>query len=170
MSKPLSFYVIDEFISVDKYCKRKGMKPYKYEDKICYCSDINVEDQTFKDAVQYTYKGYIYDVLEGDQFHSDYMVILMRLPTLSYEELLNTALTSKFLDERAGAIGIILKEYQKEFKENLLTIKNGDFKSFGEKRNIKRMVKYIYNFIDDTNYIEELESIMNLCGEIKWRN
>lgn len=52
------------------------------------------------------------------------MVTLMRLPKLSYEELLNDALNSKHLEERIGETGIILKYYLKNFEKTLISMNN----------------------------------------------
>lgn len=116
MRKPLSFYVISERTDHVKYCKRKGLIPYKFIDK-------SLDGQILNYVTQYVYKGYIYNALGYDQCYSGYMLTLMRLPQLSYEELLNTALRSRKYAERAGATGMILKDYPKEFEKFLLSIK-----------------------------------------------
>jgi hypothetical protein len=79
MSKSLLFYVIDEHTDDVKYCKRRGLRPYKTKMK-------TLDNNPFEQVVQYIKDVFIYDVLECDQFYSDYMIILMRLPKLLYEE------------------------------------------------------------------------------------
>jgi len=168
VGKPLLFYVIDEHTDEIKYCKKIGLLPYKFEDKICYSSDPTIGNQTIKTVIQYTYKDYIYDALELSQCYSGYVVTLMRLPKLSYEVLLNTALTSTEYDERVGAVGIILKDYPNEFERYLSSIKNMDSINLSEKNKIKRMVTLINDFIkNSTSYVWHLERILSLCEELK---
>lgn len=160
MGVPLLFYVIDEHTDDVKYSKKKGMVPYKLENK-------TLDNQIYKSVIQYSYKDYIYDVLEANQCYSGYMVTLMRLPKLSYKELLGTALTSKKYEERAGAIGIILKDYPIEFERYLSSIKNMDFNNLTEKSSIKRMAKMINDFIrENTSYVWPLEKILSLCEDL----
>ena len=168
MGKPLLFYVIDERTDSAKYCKNKRMKPYKFEDLTCYCSDPAIDNYVYKNAIQYSYKGHIYDVLSSKQCYSGYEATLMRLPKLSYEELINTALESKKIDEIAGAIGMILKDYSVEFEQYLSSIKNMDFNNLSEKNSIKRMVTMINDFIrKNTSYVWPLEKILSLCEELQ---
>ena len=170
MGKPLLFYVIDEHTDEIKYCKKNGLLPYKFEDKVCYCSDPSIDNQIIKKVIQYAYKDYIYDALDLSQCYSGYVVTLMRLPKLSYEELLETALTSKKNEERAGSIGMILKDYPFEFEKYLLSVKNMDFNALEEKKDIKRVVDFINDFIrQNTSYVWSLEKILSLCEELKLR-
>jgi hypothetical protein len=168
MLKPLLFYVIDEHMDEIKYCKKRGLLPYKFKDRVCYCSDPLIGNQNIKSVIQYTYKGYTYDALDGSQCYSGYMVTLMRLPKPQYEELLKTALTSKKNEERAGSIGMILKDYPSEFEKYLLAVKNMDFNALEDKKGIKRIVDFINDFIrQNSSYVWPLEKILSLCEELK---
>jgi len=163
MSKPLLFYVIDERTDYIKYCKRKGMIPYKFTDK-------RLDGQIYKSAIQYTYQGHIYNVLNCAQCYSGYMITLMQLPKLSYEELIDIALSSTKSEERSGAIGIILKDYPNEFEQYLSSIKDIDSENLSKKNNVKRMVELINNFIkNNTSYAWSLEKILFLCEELESR-
>ncbi len=157
MSKPLLFYTVDEKTDVEKFCKRRGLKPHIFEIKELDGVRYSVVDKYIKD-------GYIYDVLNYDErCYSGYMVTLMRLPKLSFEELLNTALSSKSFQERAGAIGILLKDYPKEFERFL-----SDFnKNIGKGRQLKQ-IKRLAGFITDnrSHYSDELGKIVALCKRI----
>jgi hypothetical protein len=93
----------------------------------------------------------------------------MRLPKLSYKELLNDALHSKYLDERIGATGIILKDHSKEFENTLKSMNASAITDLENKKNVKRMVVYIYGLINGTHYITQLENIRDLCEELELR-
>ena len=160
MGKPLLFYLIDEHTDDIKYCEQKGMVPCKFADK-------ELDGKPYKSAIQYIYKGYIYDVLESGQCYSGYMLTLMRLPQPSYEQLLNVLLNSKHYEERVGATGVILKHYPKEFERSLTSIINAGTEQSKNRKGIKRMAKCVYNIINDSCYIKQFESIMNLCKEIE---
>ena len=136
MSRHLLFYTIDERTDVAKYCKRKGLKPDKVEKK-------TLDNKLFEDIVQYSKDGSRYIVLDEKQCYSGYMLTLMKLPILSYEELLNVALSSKKYDERAGAIGIILKCYAPKFEEYLLETSNNLPDNLLERKKFKKMVHFI---------------------------
>jgi len=165
MKKPLHFYVMNEHTDNIKYSKSKGLIPYKFKELRC-----ELDDNVIKTVIQYTKNGYIYDVLEGDQCYTrGYMTVLMRLPKLSYEELLNDALHSKHFDERIGATGIILKDYSKEFEKTLKSINDFVINNFKNKKNVKRMLVYIYSLIEGTHYIRQLENIRDLCKELELR-
>lgn len=162
MSKPLLFYAIYEFTDNIKYCKKKGLIPYKFKELTTKIPG----DTIIKKPIQYIKDDYYYDVLEKEACYSECEVILMRLPKLSYKELLNVAVNSKYSDERIGAIAIILKDYPKQFKESLLLMSNEGITKLGNKKNIKRMSKYVYDLIKDSWLREELENIMILCGKL----
>lgn len=160
MGKPLLFYTIDEQTDVSKYCKRKGLKPYKVINKI-------MDNCLLEQAVQYSKNGFLYDALEYDQCYSGYMVTLMRLPKMTYEELLKVALSSKSSDERAGAIGVILKDYPIQFENYLLKLSKSNTNTMYEKKRIKRMITFINNFVkDNTSYVCCRDRILRLCEEI----
>ena len=168
MNAPLLFYVVDECTDIIKYCKKKGMMPNKIEDKICYCSDPSAGNQIMKTVTQYTYKSYLYDVLDVSQCYSGYEVTLMRLPKLSYEELLETALTSKHFEERAGAIGMMLKDHPAAFEKFLLSVQTSEYKVSKEQKGIDRLVNFIVDFIWHNNsYVWPLKKILFLCEKIR---
>ena len=170
MRKPLLFYVIDERTDEIEFCKRRGLLPYKYEDRICYCSDSSIENQIIKTVVQYEYKGYIYDVLENSQCYSGYMLTLMRLPKQRYEELLKTALTSKENDEMAGSIGMILKDHPLEFEGYLYAVKNMDLNDLASRKSIKRVATFISGFVkQNISNVRSLERILSICEELALR-
>lgn len=157
MSKPLLFYTIDEFTDADRYCKRKGLTPFKFEYR-------ELDGHTFKSVIQYTKDGFIYDVLEADQCYSGYTITLMRSPKLSYENLLHIALTSRHLAERAGAIGIILKDYPLQFQDFLHAIGQKDSTVLYKNKHIERMIAFIHNDIRmHTSYVCHLKKILSFC-------
>lgn len=162
MKKSLHFYVIDERTDNIEYCRSRGLIPYKFKELKCA-----LDDNVIKTVVQYAGNGYVYDVLEGDQCYTkEYMVTLMRLPKLSYGELLNDALYSKYSEERIGATGIILKEYPKEFEKTLISITNSATVSLANKRGVRRMARYVYELINDSCYVSQLENIRDICKEL----
>ena len=163
MRKPLLFYTIDERTDIYNYCKRKGLRPYKFENKV-------LDGCLFEQASQYVKGDFMYEVLDCDQCYSGYMVTLMRLPKLSYEELLNVALTSKYLDERAGAIGTILKDYPNQFQDYLLALSQTSINTSREIKHIKRMITFINNFIkENTSYVWHFDRILLLCEKISYQ-
>ena len=159
-TKPLLFYMINEFTDDVKYCERMGMKPYKTVDKV-------LDHQTFQSAVQYSYRGYIYEVLVCTQCYSDAMVVLMRLPKLTYEDLLDTAVNSKHRDERVGALGVILKDHPNEFRQSLESMIETDPSQQQNQKNTSRMSAYVDDLITDSQYIEQLETIRDLCVKLE---
>lgn len=163
MNKPLLFYIIHEFTDIETYCKRKGLIPYKYKEM-----STGIEgDPVIKIAVQYIKEGYIYDVLEEEQCRSECMAVLMRLPKLTYEKLLSVALNSKYSDERIGSIGIILKDYPNEFEQFLTSMLDADTADLQNKKNIKRISKYVYNLINESYLIRDLENMRDLCEKLR---
>lgn len=162
MKKSLHFYVIDERTDNIEYCRSRGLIPYKFKELKC-----EPDNNAIKTVVQYAVNGYVYDVLEGDQCYTkEYMVTLMRLPKLSYAELLNDALYSEYSEERTGATGIILKEHPKEFEKTLISITNSATVSLANKRSVKRMARYVYELINDSCYVRQLENIRDICKEL----
>jgi hypothetical protein len=162
VGKPLLFYVIDERTSDIEFYKKRGFREHKIEEKKCYCTDTSIETQSFRHAVQYSLKGFVYEVLDESQCYSGYMVTLMRLPKLSYQELLSTSLCSRKYEERFGAIGIILKEHADEFQKYLLGIEGGS-KILPQKRKIVRMLRMINQIKKSTSYVRSAERILLLC-------
>lgn len=161
MKKELLFYVIGDHIDVDKYCKRRGFKPQEKVVKV-------LDDTPFEVVVQYNRNGQLYDVLGETECYSGYMVTLMKLPKLSYNELLDLALTSNNLDETAGAIGIILKECPKMFERFLSELTKNEIKNKIEQKQIARIVSLVYDLIRVyIGYVDELEKIFCLCEKLK---
>lgn len=164
MFKALRFYVIDEITDVNKYCKHKGFKPYNSVMK-------TLDGKPFEVVTQYTKSGYIYDVLNWDECYSGYMVTLAQRPQLSFKELVGIALTSKNAGERAGAIGILLKNHVDEFEKYLSDANENDCKDKTAQKEITRMATFIYDFVwPSTSYVEDLERIMLLCEKLKSRH
>ena len=162
MSKALLFYGISEFTNEERFCKKRGLKPYETEIKI-------LDDEPLEWIVRYVKDGFIYDVMECDQCYSGFMITLVRLPHLSFEELLSTALITKNFDERAGAIGMILKKYPSEFEKYLVSIKERINSDLPNKKRIIRIIKLINNFIvENTSYVWHLERILDLCKKLAY--
>ena len=163
MKKTLHFYVIDERTDNTKYAKSRGLKPYKFKELRC-----ELDDNVIKTVVQYTKGGYIYEVLEGDQCCTKgYMTVLMQLPKLSYQELLNDAIYSKYSEERIGSVSVILKDYSKEFENTLKSMDTSAIADIKNKKLLKRMAVYIYGLIEGTHYIDQLETIRDLCKKLE---
>ncbi len=161
VNKALLFYVIDEHTNLEKYCKIKRLIPYKTEIKM-------LDGKPFEQVIQYVKDGYLYDVLESNECYSGYMLTLVRKPSLSYEALLDVALSSRKYDERAGAIGIILKEYPEKFEKYITIILEDMDKKLRAKRNQVRMIRYINHVIkENTGYVWEHESLLALCQKIE---
>jgi len=163
MFKPLLFYTISDCVDDVEYCKSKRLKPHKTEKNMLDGLPIEV-------VVQYSKCGYIYDVLESEQCYSGYPITLMRLPKLSFDDLLIVAITSKHHEERAGAVGVILKDYSTEFEKYLLQLENDleNIRCRREKKKIARMVSYICHDVPNyTSYVWERKSILFLCKRIK---
>ena len=51
MSKALFFYTIDEFQDELKYCKRKGLKPYKYKQRTLNGQPFDVVATQYKKII-----------------------------------------------------------------------------------------------------------------------
>lgn len=158
MSKPLLFYSINERTDVYDYCKRKGLKPYKFENKV-------LDGYLFKDVIQYVKGDFVYEFLDDNEYYFG-MTILMRLPQLTYERLLNVALNSRYYDERVGAISIILKDYTKEFEQFLISMLNVEKKEIRYKRGLKRVSKFICWLMREY-YKSKLENIRDICEKLK---
>ena len=154
------FYCVDEFTNVEKYCRRKGLKPYKTISKF-------LDGCPFSAVVQYTKGGYVYDVLEYSQCYSGYMVTLMRLPKLLFTELLELAMTSRHADEREGAIGMILKDHEREFEVFLTALCDRDISDKREKKRVVRVARFILGYVrEHTSYVQDMEKVLDLCQQI----
>ena len=70
---------------------------------------------------------------------------------------------------RTGATGIILKEHPKEFEKTLISITNSATVSLANKRSVKRMARYVYELINDSCYVRQLENIRDICKELDLR-
>lgn len=157
----LLFYVIDEHTDDIKYCTKKGMVPHSYDNYI-------LDGHSYMKITQYLYKGHIYDVLEAGQCYSGFMVTLMKLPKLSYKELLNIALYSKKKGERLGAIGVILKDHPVDFENFLLTSREMDIDVLRRDKSIINVIRIINGFIKiSSSYVWQLKNILKLCEEIE---
>jgi len=159
MSKPRLFYTIGEHTDISYYCKRKGLIPKKFEIK-------ELDGRPFKSVSQYVKGNFKYEVLEADQCYSGYMVTLVRLPRLSYEDLLKVALTSRYSDERAGAIGTILKDYTYQFQQHLMMLAQMDINALSHKKYVRRMLAFIKDLKKYTSYVWQLDEILLLCEKI----
>lgn len=159
MCKPLLFYTITDYTNEAKICKRKGLKPYQQITK-------TLDGKPFPVVTHYSKGGYVYKALEYSQCYSGYMTTLMRLPKMSYHELLNVALTSNSSDERAGATGIILKEHPNEFEQYLISAKDMPLPK-KERKQFDRLVHFILDFVCEyTSYVQERKRILTLCKDI----
>ncbi len=78
------------------------------------------------------------------------------------------AINSKHYDERVGATGVILIDYPKEFEQSLLAMIDDDKVLLDNKKNRKRMSKYVYGFINESHYMEFLDNIWSACKQLKW--
>ena len=161
MGKPRLFYIIYEFTNEDKYCKRNGLMPYKIQEMSTHI----IGDPIIYMPIQYIKRGYVYEVLDDNEYYFG-MTILMRLPQLTYERLLNVALNSRYYDERVGAISIILKDYTKEFEQFLISMLNVEKKEIRYKRGLKRVSKYICWLMREY-YKSKLENIRDICEKLK---
>lgn len=157
MSKSLLFYTLDEWTDIEHYCKRRRIKPYRWENK-------SLDDYDFKVVTQYIKNGFVYDVLDWDKCYSGHEITLMKLPKLSYEELMSVALNSKHSDERAGAVGMILKEYSDKFEELLLKCIEAKETVSGKEKQLTRMVKFINEHVRKSiSHMQSLDRTMLLC-------
>lgn len=161
MAKAELFYVIGEYTNDDKYCKSKGLKPHKTVIK-------SLDKKPFLVVKEYSKNGTIYASLEADECYSGYVVTLMRLPELPFEELLSVAMTAKRIEDRAGALGIILKKYSSAFTQYLLMIKRSENLNPAQKKQIALVTTFIYDFIwKNSFYIQGMEDVLSLCKELK---
>ena len=163
MFKPLLFYTIAEYTSVEKYCKRKRLVPHRTVVK-------SFDNKPFPVVTQYKKDGYIYDVLGYSECYSGCMVTLMRLPPLPFQGLLKVALASRSLDERAGAIGMILKKYLDEFEDYLEEANQNPFLHKNEKKQIARITKFILDSVyTNTSYVQDMDRLRYLCKAMSSR-
>ncbi len=161
MGKSELFYAVGEYTDDSKYCKSKGLKPHKTVMK-------SLDGKPFPVVTEYSKDGDIYAALEADMCYSGYVVTLMRLPELPFEELLSVALTAKRIEDRAGALGIILKKYASAFTQYLQMTKQNRNLNPVQKKQIALVATFIYDFIrENTSYVREMEDILLLCKELK---
>ena len=155
------FYTINDRTDDSKYLKRKGFIPYQVVTR-------TLDGNPFDTVVKYQNNGFIYEVLDPSQCYSGYMITLMKLPKLSYEELLKVALDSCHVEERAGAVGIILKEHPEEFEKFLEQVKNVERFDEKFKKKIRRLLSFVCDFIGPfTSFAQRFPKIMSTCEEIK---
>lgn len=158
MSKPLLFYLLNEWTDEAVYFWVRGLKPCKIEEK-------TLDNELFIQVVQYTKGGYVYDVFDGNCYNG-HMITLMRLPKLSYEELLQTVLTSRHYDERMGAMGIILKEHLPNFEQYLMEIIRQGAADWRSRNQVKRLLKVINELSEICGSVRELDRMHLLCEQL----
>lgn len=158
--KKLLFYTVGEYIGVSDFCKRKGLKALKTITK-------SLDGFPFEVAVQYSSGKYAYEVLDCSECYSGFMTTLMRLPKLTYEQLLEVALTSKSFDEKAGAVGIILKDHSGEFKYFLSSFVENLGADTSDTARVKEVAVLITEFIKERNdRVCKMVDILLLCNNI----
>ena len=161
MGKSELFYAIGEYTDDARYFKRKGLQPYKIAMK-------SLDGKPFPVVLEYTNGKDIYVSLEADKCYSGYVVTLMRLPKLSFDELLSVALTANRIEDRAGSLGIILKNHEDRFEQYLLAIKQNEYLDTIHKKQIAVVTTFVCEFIQkNTSYIRDMEKILSLCAELK---
>lgn len=161
MGKSELFYAVGEYIDDAKYCKSKGLRPHKTIMK-------SFEGKPFSVVVEYAKGDNIYVSLTESKCYSGYTVTLMRLPELPFEELLSVALTAKRIEDRAGALGMILKKHEVAFEKYLLTVKQNENLDSVQKKQIALVTTFVYdNIRENTSYIWDMEKILSLCDELK---
>lgn len=161
MGRSKLFYAVGEYTDDVKYCKRKGLRPHKTIMK-------SLDGKQFPVVLEYTNGNDIYVSLTADQCYSGYAVTLMRLPALPFEDLLFVALTTNRVEDRAGALGIILKNHKAAFEQYLLTVKQNELLDTLHKKQIALVATYVYGFIsENTSYIRDMGKILSMCEELK---
>ena len=108
------FYLISERWDEQKYCQRRGLLPYIYEEV-----EIPSANMTYTKVYKYKSKNYVYTCLQAAECYSGFCVTLMREPEPSCEELISIAQKSKSEDEKLGALGILVKKYPEDLKKYL---------------------------------------------------
>ena len=164
MGKCELFYAVAEHTDDAKYCKRKGLTPYNTDLKV-------LDKKPFRVVKAYAKDGNIYAVFGADKCYSGYMVTLMRLPELSFDDLLSVALTTKRIEDRAGALGIILKKYEDDFAQYLLTVKQSSNTNRVQEKQIALIAFFIDDFIRENSiYVQRMENILLICRELKTKH
>ena len=161
MGKAALFYAVGEYVDDAKYCKRKGLMPHKTIMK-------SLDGNPFPVVVEYAKEGKIYAALEAGDCYCGYSVMLMQLPELPFTELLSVALTAKRIDDRAGALGIILKKHEAAFLQYLLAVRESEDRNPTQKKQIALVTAFVYDFIrENSGYVQKMEDILSLCKALK---
>lgn len=161
MREPFSFYTIYEYDNEESFYKRNGFEPYTTELK-------EMEDVPVLCVTQYVKKGFVFDVLESSQCYSGAMVTLARVPSLGYDDLLDTALKSKNMGERRGAIGMMLKNYPQKLETFLDDFQQGFLVADYTRKEVLKIIK----FINEDIYpyyggVKDLEKILSICKQLE---
>jgi hypothetical protein len=161
LNKAELFYTIDEYTDTTKYCRSKGLRPYKIIEKTLDSKPLPV-------AVEYIKGNSIYVALSMSQCYSGYSITLMKLPELPFETLLNVSLSTKRAADRAGALGIILKKYTVAFEKFLCDAAHNEHWDLEKKRQLALVATFICDYIrENTSYIWHMNKTLQLCEEIK---
>ncbi len=161
MGKSELFYAVGECLDDAKYFKRKGLQPNKTVMK-------SLDGKPFPVVLEYTNGSDIYVSLAADKCYSGYVVTLMRLPELPFDELLHVALTATRIEDRAGSLGMILKNHEAAFEQYLLAIKQNEHLDAIHKKQIAVVTTFVCEFIqENTSYIRDMKKILSLCEELK---
>ncbi len=135
------FYVFDEHTDYVRECQKIGMKP--------------IENNAFIE--NFEYDGTKYTVLSCNECYSGWEITVMALPEMSYSDLFDILMNSRFYDEIVGSIGIILKKHLDEFLRHLSS------ESLNNKR-IKKVKKMIKKEISERNSnVKGMTELLNLC-------
>lgn len=133
------FYVFDEHTDYIKECERMGMKSNK----------TLTED--------FEFDGTKYKVLSPNECYSGWEITAMALPELSYSELFNIVMNSRFYDEIVGSIGILLKKYSDEFITYLKAQSSNNIRL----RKIKKIIKKEISERDPN--VKQMTELLDLC-------
>ena len=140
----MTFYVFDEHTDYVYECKKMGMKP--------------IGNETF--IKEFIFDEVKYKVLSLHECFSGWEINVMAIPELSYSELLNVMLSSKYYDEIVGSIGIILKKHLNKFIE-YLKLETSNSK---QHRKIKKIEKIIKKEISERNpNVNKMDELLHIC-------
>ena len=135
------FYVFDEHTDYIKECKKLGMLPIGKE---MFIKEFNLN-------------GTKYKVLSSHECFSGWEITVMAIPELSYSELLNLMINSRYYSEIVGSIGIILKKHLNEFIVYLKSEPSNN-------RKIKKIKKMIRTEISERNQnVQQMYELLSLC-------
>ena len=135
------FYVFDEHTDYVIECEKLGMKP--------------IENNAFIE--NFECDGTNYKVLSCNECYSGWEITVMALPEMSYSDLFDIMISSRFYDEIVGSIGIILKKHLDEFIRYL----NTEPLNNKRLRKIKKMIKK--EISEKNSNVGEMKDLLNLC-------